>query len=106
LIDATVAGDYAWLGVVIVVGAVVSFAYYLRVVAVMWMGGYEVELPTIPPRHVKPVSGWSPEADLRAQPEIACIAIAFAAATIVFGLYPDPLFDLARDVGTSLSNLR
>jgi NADH-quinone oxidoreductase subunit N len=106
LIDAAVAGDYAWLGVVIVVGAVVSFSYYLRVVAVMWMGGYEVELPTVPPRRVKPVSGWSPQADLRAQPEVAFVAIAFAAATIVFGLYPDPLFDLASDVGTSISALR
>ena len=106
LIDAAVAGDYAWLGIVIVVGAVVSFAYYLRVVAVMWMGRYEVELPTVPPRRVKPVSGWSPEADLRAQPEVAFIAIAFAAATIFFGLYPDPLFDVARDVGTAISGLR
>jgi NADH-quinone oxidoreductase subunit N len=106
LIDAAVAGDYAWLGVVIVVGAVVSFGYYLRVVAVMWMAGHEVVLPTIPPRQVKPVSGWSPEADLRAQPEIAAIAIAFAAATILFGIWPDPLFDAARDIGTSLSGLR
>ena len=71
LIDAAVAGDYAWLGIVIVVGSVISLAYYLRVVAVMWMGRVEVELPTIPPRQVKPVSGWSPEADLRAQPEVA-----------------------------------
>jgi NADH-quinone oxidoreductase subunit N len=106
LIDAAVSGDYAWLGIVIVLGAVVSFAYYLRVVAVMWMGGYEVELPTVPPRRVKPVSGWSPEADLRAQPEVAFIAIAFAVATIVFGLWPDPLFDAARDIGTSISGLR
>jgi hypothetical protein len=52
------------------------------------------------------VSGWSPEADLRAQPEVAFIAIAFAAATIFFGLYPDPLFDAARDVGTAISGLR
>jgi NADH-quinone oxidoreductase subunit N len=106
VIDAAVSGDYAWLGIVIVLGAVVSFAYYLRVIAVMWMGGYEVELPTVPPRTVKPVSGWSPEADLRAQPEVAFIAIAFAAATIFFGLYPDPLFDAARDVGTAISGLR
>jgi NADH-quinone oxidoreductase subunit N len=106
LIDATVSGDYAWLGIVIVLGAVVSFAYYLRVIAVMWMGGYEVELPTVPPRTVKPVSGWSPEADLRAQPEVAVIAILFAAATIVFGLWPAPLFDAARDVGTAISGLR
>ena len=105
LIDAAVAGDYAWLGIVIVVGAVVSFAYYLRVVAVMWMGSVEVELPTVPPRSVKPVSGWSPAADLRAQPEVAAIAILFAALTILFGIWPDPLFHAAKDVSTSLSGL-
>jgi NADH-quinone oxidoreductase subunit N len=105
LIDAAVSGDYAWLGVVIVVGAVVSFAYYLRVVAVMWMGSVEVELPTVPPRQVKPVSGWSPEADLRAQPEVAAIAILFAALTILFGIWPDPLFDAAKDVASSMSGL-
>ena len=106
LIDASVSGDYTWLGIVIVVGSVVSLAYYLRVVAVMWMGRYEVELPGLPRRRVKPVAGWSPEADIRAQPEVAAVAILFAAATIFFGIVPDPLFDAARDVGTSLSGLR
>jgi NADH-quinone oxidoreductase subunit N len=105
LIDATVAGDYTWLGIVIVVGSVVSLVYYLRVIAVMWMGRYEVELPGLPRRRVKPVAGWSPEADARAQPEVAIVAILFAAATILIGIFPDPLFDAARDVGTSLSNL-
>jgi NADH-quinone oxidoreductase subunit N len=105
LIDAAVAGDYAWLGVVIVLGAVVSFAYYLRVVAVMWMGRVEVELPSNPPRRVRPVAGWSPEADLRAQPEVAAIAILFAVLTIVFGIWPTPLFDAAKDVSTSLAGL-
>ena len=38
LIDAAVDGDYAWLGVVIVVGSMISLGYYLRVIAVMWMG--------------------------------------------------------------------
>jgi NADH-quinone oxidoreductase subunit N len=106
LIDATVSGDYTWLGIVIVLGSVVSLAYYLRVVAVMWMGRYEIELPSVPRRRVRPVAGWSPEADARAQPEVAALAIAFAAATIVFGLWPDPLFDAAREVGTALSGLR
>ena len=106
LIDASVAGDYTWLGILIVIGSVISLAYYLRVVAVMWMGRVEVELPTVPPRRVRPVSGWSPEADLRAQPEVAAIAILFAAATILFGIWPDPLFDAARDMGTSISSLR
>jgi NADH-quinone oxidoreductase subunit N len=105
LIDASVSGDYTWLGIVIVVGSVVSLVYYLRVIAVMWMGRYEVELPGLPRRRVKPVAGWSPEADARAQPEVAAVAILFAVATIAFGLWPDPLFDAARDVGTALSNL-
>jgi NADH-quinone oxidoreductase subunit N len=106
LIDAAVAGDYAWLGILIVVGSVISMAYYLRVVATMWMGRVELELPSVPRRRVKPVSGWSPEADLRAQPEVAAIALTFAVLTILFGLWPDPLFDAAREMGTSISGLR
>ena len=103
LIDAAVAGDYAWLGVVIVVGSMLSLAYYLRVVATMWMGGAEVELPS--GRKVRPVSGWSPEADARAQPEVTAVALICAAATVFFGLFPSPLFDLAQDVATSFSHL-
>jgi len=105
LIDAAVAGDYAWLGIVIVVGSMISLVYYLRVTAVMWMGRFEVELPSFPPRRVKPVAGWSPEADARAQPEVAAVAILAAAATIFFGIVPSPLFELVSDVGTSLSGL-
>jgi NADH-quinone oxidoreductase subunit N len=105
LIDASVSGDYTWLGIVIVAGSVVSLAYYLRVIAVMWMGRYELELPGLPRRRVKPVAGWSPEADAFAQPEVAAIAILAAVATIAFGIWPDPLFDVARDMGTALSNL-
>ena len=37
LIEATVEGDYTWLGVAIVIGTMVSLAYYLRVVAAVWM---------------------------------------------------------------------
>ena len=106
LIDASVDGDYTWLGIAIVIGSIISLVYYLRVVAAMWMGRYEIELPSVPPRRVKPVSGWSPEADTRAQPEVAAVAIVFAAATILFGLWPDPLFDVAGDVGSALGTLR
>ena len=105
LIDASVAGDYAWLGVVIVVGSVISLAYYLRVVALMWLGTYEVSLPDLPHRRVRPVAGWSPEADARAQPEVTAVAVVFAAATLFFGIWPAPLFDLAQDVGTVISSL-
>jgi NADH-quinone oxidoreductase subunit N len=105
LIDASVSGDYAWLGIVIVIGSIVSLVYYLRVVAVMWMGRVDIELPAVVHRRVKPVAGWSPEADARAQPEVLAVAVLFAAATIFFGIVPSPLFDAARDIGTSLSSL-
>jgi hypothetical protein len=65
----------------------------------------EVELPRLPRRRVKPVAGWSPEADVRAQPEVAGVAVLFAAAILFFGIVPSPLFDAARDVGTSISGL-
>ncbi|MBX5468786.1 MAG: NADH-quinone oxidoreductase subunit N [Thermoleophilaceae bacterium] len=107
LIDAAVDGDYAWLGVVIVAGSMISLVYYLRVVAVMWMGPMEVRLPSLPgrPRTAKPVGGWSPEADAWAQPEVTLVAVACAAATMFFGIWPNPLFDLVADVGTSLASL-
>jgi NADH-quinone oxidoreductase subunit N len=105
LIDAAVQGDYAWLGVVIVVGSIISLAYYLRVIATMWLGSVNVELPSATPRRAARVAGWSPEADARAQPEVAFIAILAAAATVFLGIYPNPLFDAAREVGSSLAHL-
>ena len=105
LIDAAVAGDYAWLGIVIVVGSMISLAYYLRVVAIMWMDHLEITLPTTPSRSVKPIAGWSPEADPRAAPEIVAVAILAAAATIFLGVYPSPLFDVVRDVGSALGGV-
>ena len=105
LIDATVQGDYAWLGVVIVVGSIISLAYYLRVVAVMWLGAVDVELPAPVRRRVPRLAGWSPEADTWRQPEVAFVAVAAAAATLFFGIWPNWLFDAAADVGSSLAHL-
>jgi NADH-quinone oxidoreductase subunit N len=107
LIDATVDGDYAWLGIAIVVGSMISLVYYLRVVATMWMGPVDIEVPAGPGarRRVRPVAGWSPEADASAQWEVTFVAVLCAAATVVLGVVPGPLFDVARDVGTSLSQL-
>ena len=105
MIDASVNGNYAWLGIVIVVGSMISLVYYLRVLAVMWMQPIGLELPTRPRRRVRPVSGWSPEADARAQPEVTFVAVAAAAGTVVLGIVPQPLFHLAHDVGSALSQL-
>jgi NADH:ubiquinone oxidoreductase subunit 2 (subunit N) len=83
----------------------ISLAYYLRVVAIMWMDRVEVTLPGNPPRTVAPIRGWSPEADPRATPELTAVALLAAAVTILLGIFPSPLFDVVRDVGASLSTL-
>src|SRR5689334_3547903 len=106
LISATVDGNWAWLGVMIVVGSMISLVYYLRVIAVMWMSPFKIELPGLSRRReVRPVAGWSPEADPRRQPEVLIVTLIMAAATIFFGVVPSPLFHLAHDVGTSLGSL-
>jgi len=102
LIDATFEGDYGVLGVAIVVGSIISLVYYLRVIAVMWFGPIELRLPGPPARHVRPVGGWSPEADARAQPAVAGVALVSALVVVVLGVVPAPLFALAREVGTAL----
>ena len=106
LIDAAVLGDYTWLGIMIVVGSMISLVYYLRLVAVMWMNPEEIELPTVPRRRVPRMAGWSPEADARAQPELVFVAVLAAAVTIWLGVWPDPLFDAARDIGSAFTGLR
>jgi NADH-quinone oxidoreductase subunit N len=104
LIEATVDGDFTWLGVVIVVGSMVSLAYYLRVIAAVWMQ----ERPagdTLPA-----LAGGAPEASPAGPASgrggaIAvptAIAVLAGAATIVFGILPGPLLDLASDAGAAL----
>lgn len=97
LISATVSGGYTWLGVVIVIGSMLSLAYYLPVVAAMWMR--EAPVPAI--------AGASPELDgitdkREAHWETAFVAAVAGAATIILGIIPQPLFDLVRGVGNSL----
>jgi NADH-quinone oxidoreductase subunit N len=120
LIDASVAGGYTWLGVVIVVGSMISLGYYLPVVAAMWMRGSQAdELSATPePRPsagtLPALAGGSPELDAERpnadaapragsppglQPEVALVAILGGAATLVFGVVPQPLFDLVHQVG-------
>jgi NADH-quinone oxidoreductase subunit N len=111
LISATVDNGYTWLGVMIVIGSMISLAYYLRVVAAMWMR--PVPEPAVTPRPV--MAGGSPEADALAppgprsgvggQPEVVALAVVCAAASIAFGILPSPLFDAARDAGAAIAGL-
>jgi NADH-quinone oxidoreductase subunit N len=103
LIEALVEGDYTWLGVFIAVGTMISLAYYLRVVAAMWMQPESETAPGATPA----IAGASPEAD-PADPEagrrwyILGPALLASAATVFFGVIPQPLVDFASHAGTAL----
>jgi NADH-quinone oxidoreductase subunit N len=103
LILAAVDGGYSWLAVVVVLGSALSLVYYLRVIAAIWMpasarvSGGQTEL-------VAP-AGAAPEGDASKHPELIAVAVLAAVATVVFGLWPGPLFDLARDAATALFQL-
>ncbi len=101
LIEALVAGDYTWLAVFIAVGTMISLAYYLRIVAAMWMRPAEVATAT------PAIAGASPEADpidLEAGRRIYLVAPALlaAAGVVFFGVIPQPLVEFAEHAGASL----
>jgi len=108
LIEALVEGDYTWLAVFIAVGTMISLAYYLRVIAAMWMSPGESAVTAGPAGAGTPViSGASPEAD-PVDPEagrrwyLVAPAVIAAAATVFFGVIPQPLVDFATHAGSSL----
>jgi NADH-quinone oxidoreductase subunit N len=101
LIEALVEGDYTWLAVFIAVGTMISLAYYLRVVAAMWMPGAEAS------GAAPAIAGASPEAD-PIDPEagrriyLVGPALLAAAGAVFFGVIPQPLVDFAQHAGSSL----
>jgi NADH-quinone oxidoreductase subunit N len=110
LIEASVSGGYTWLGVMIVVGSMISLGYYLPVIAAMWMR--EAPAAQTPSAGGLPaMAGGSSELDgtpappapsPRTQPELLLVALLSGAATIFFGIVPQPLFDLVRHAGAAL----
>jgi NADH-quinone oxidoreductase subunit N len=106
LIDATIDGDYAWLGVVIVIGSMISLAYYLKVIAAMWMAEAPVAGTALQTSGRPALAGGSAEADTpRIEVETWFVALFFGAATLFFGILPSPLFNLAVQAGRSLTHL-
>jgi NADH-quinone oxidoreductase subunit N len=103
LIEALVEGDYTWLAVFIAVGTMISLAYYLRVVAAMWMPGEE----RAPASAAPAIAGASPEAD-PIDPDagrriyLLAPAVLAAAGVVFFGVIPQPLVEFAEHAGASL----
>jgi NADH-quinone oxidoreductase subunit N len=103
LIEALVEGDYTWLAVFIAVGTMISLAYYLRVVAAMWMRPDTEPMPGAAPA----IAGASPEADpidpdAGRRPYLVAPALLAAAGAVFFGIIPQPLVEFAQHAGASL----
>jgi NADH-quinone oxidoreductase subunit N len=128
LIHALVNGNYTWLAIVLVIGSMISLGYYLRVVAAIWMSAPTPAPAPAPiggaPGALAPIAGGSPEADdvepgggsvtgdgggvarLHGAPiEVTFVAVLFAAASVFFGIFPSPLFNLVAHAGNALGGL-
>jgi len=135
LIQAAVDNGWGWLSVAIVLGSAVSLVYYLRVIAAVWMrspsdvavrsarpvpvmaGGspeadYEPGGAATPARRERGAVAAhagdgddAPFGERRRQPEIVLATVLCALLTVALGIYPEPLFDAARDAGEALVGL-
>jgi NADH-quinone oxidoreductase subunit N len=112
LIEAAADGGYTWLGIVIVIGSMISLAYYLPVAAAMWIGAAQPDAPepgAADPRTGLPaLAGGAPEPEAPAETagrggwEVQLTALVMGAAILVFGIVPQPLFDLVQDAARGL----
>lgn len=77
LFSAAIESGYIWLAVVAVGNSAISLYYYIRVIVYMWI---KEEIPGPP---------------IRVSPAMVAALVITLVGTIVFGLYPRPLFELA-----------
>ncbi len=82
---AAIDAGYIWLAVIGVVNSAVSLYYYARVVVFMWMS--------------QPDAAAAP---FRVSPALAAVLIVAVAGTIVLGVYPRLLFELAEASASTL----
>jgi NADH-quinone oxidoreductase subunit N len=111
LIQASVAADFTWLGVMIAVGTMISLAYYLRVIAAIWMRPAYLSDPTPEAGHrvLPAMAGGAATEDEGDTGGVRCrVIIAFsviaAAASVFFGVLPSPLVDFVSGTGEAITS--
>ena len=89
----------------IAIGTMISLAYYLRVIAAVWMRPAADRAP----RAMPAMAGGSQEADepVTGGRCMVILGLTFlvAAATVFFGIIPSPLVDWATTAGNSIGSL-
>lgn len=88
--------DYMWLAILLVIGSIISFVYYLRVLAAVWTPNAE-QLDFAAQgssSDSSAASGWHPGA--------VAVAVVAAAAIIYLGIFPNQLLDQVDSVDAGL----
>jgi NADH-quinone oxidoreductase subunit N len=114
LIEASVTSGYTWVGLMIVIGSMISLAYYLKVIAAMWMREAAAGAAAVAATGPRPaLAGASTEAPVaapthhtrRGTRELTVMAVLFGAATLAAGIVPQPLLDFAAKAGEAFPGL-
>jgi len=115
LIQAAVDGGYTWLGVFIVVGSMISLAYYLRIIAVVWLSSPSGAAVPVMAGASQELDAAADEGEVARDPavggpsaagwEVTAVAVLAGAASLVLGIVPQPLFDLAHQASRALGLL-
>jgi NADH-quinone oxidoreductase subunit N len=107
---ALINADKAWLAVLMLVGSIISLAYYAPPVLRMWrtVGGDTAPAPDATPVLKNP--NGLPAFPSAAVPtglrwEVALVGTVAAALVLAGGLYPDPLLNLATDASAAMFGL-
>jgi NADH-quinone oxidoreductase subunit N len=99
LIEAAADGGYTWLGIVIVIGSMISLAYYLPAAAAMWRDAPDAAPEPDAVTGRPALAGGAPAGR---QLEVSFVAALCGAAILFFGIVPQPLFDLVDGAARSL----
>jgi NADH-quinone oxidoreductase subunit N len=107
LIEAAAGGGSTWLGIVIVIGSMISLAYYLPVVAAVWLAPATAPAGAVPatdPVTGRPaLAGGAPDEERPAGGvETQVVAAVMGACILVFGIVPQPLFDVVDKVANGI----
>jgi NADH-quinone oxidoreductase subunit N len=77
LFSAAIEAGYVWLAVIGVLNSAISLYYYVRVVVFMWIKEETIGSP------------------VQMSPALGLVVVVAIAGTLIFGVYPAPLFDFA-----------
>jgi NADH-quinone oxidoreductase subunit N len=86
IFGAAIDAGYIWLAVIGVLNSALSLYYYVRVVVLMWITAPDAASP----------------AALRMSPALVAVLAVAVLGTLVFGIYPRLLFELAQASAASL----